>query len=116
MRPTVLVLTPHAGRTGASLLLLQFLRWARAHTDISFRIVIERDGAVAADFMALGPTLILSGGGDDGLARKIVRRLSGANERATVLRRFCEDHPVSLIYSNTVCNGELLRSLQFLNA
>ena len=46
-------------RTGAPILLLNFLRWLRAHTDYEIQVVLLRDGDLVDDFIDAATTSYL---------------------------------------------------------
>ncbi len=60
----VLFVGNQASRTGAPLMLLYFLRWLRAHTDLEFEVVLLAGGPLLADFRELAPTVVVA---DDGI-------------------------------------------------
>jgi len=86
-RSKVLFISHDASRTGAPLVLLTFLRWLKANSDVPFAILIrEGNGELTPEFAALAP-----------LVRDAhrIRHLG----------------PLGLIYSNTITNGDALAEL-----
>lgn len=52
----VLFVSHEASRTGAPIVLLHFLRWLKANTDLRFEILLLAGGPLVDEFAALGPT------------------------------------------------------------
>ena len=99
----VLFVGHDASRTGAPILLLHFLRWFKANTDIPFDILLREEGELRSEFEEVGPVTILgpwpSRWDLPGLVRRrwLLARLAGSS--------------CGLVYSNTVTNGHIVRSL-----
>ena len=55
MMETVLFISHEASRTGAPIMLLNFLRWFRQDQRIAFRTLTGSVGELSADFAAVGP-------------------------------------------------------------
>lgn len=89
---TVLFISHDANRHGAQLLLLHFLSWLRANSDLRFEVLLKADGELRPDFEALAPVTLWN---------------NGAELEALRERYAC----VELIYSNTITNGALLAAL-----
>lgn len=101
-RGPVLFISHDAGRTGAPIVLLNLLRWLKEKTTLDFRIVLRGGGELTEQFAVLAPTLSLS-------------QYRPAEWREA-LYRFMQDSGggVSLIYSNTAVNGDVLDHLKSL--
>lgn len=56
----ILFVSHEGTRTGAPMMLLHFLRWARDNTDLQPEIALLRGGPLAAQFAEVGPTHVLS--------------------------------------------------------
>jgi len=117
----VLFISHDASRTGAPMLLLNFLRWFKANTDMPFEILLGRGGEFKQDFAALAPTSVFykDGQGPEiihkhNIIRRITRRL-GINDPASRIRRKLASSNIGLVYSNTSTNGNILQTLGFLN-
>jgi glycosyltransferase involved in cell wall biosynthesis len=102
-----LFLSHDATRTGAPLLLLAFLRWVRAESDVEFRIVLKDGGDLEREFAAAGPCTNLrwnthprKRGGPFGRFRKPVP--------APPMPPL---HDIDLVYSNTITNGAVTAAL-----
>jgi glycosyltransferase involved in cell wall biosynthesis len=52
----VLFVSHEASRTGAPMVLLHYLRWLRANTDLDFEILLLAGGPMADEFRAVAPT------------------------------------------------------------
>jgi glycosyltransferase involved in cell wall biosynthesis len=109
-----LAVSHDAGRTGAPIGLLAFLRWRREQTGRPVPSILRAPGPLAPDFAALGPCLVLR---NTWLHRtRAGRRLLGrlpravADETGRVLK-FARLHQPGVVYSNTLTNGRLLADL-----
>ncbi|MBW4470182.1 MAG: glycosyltransferase [Stenomitos rutilans HA7619-LM2] len=91
----ILFISHDASRTGAPIVLLNFLRWFRDHTHLPFLILLREDGALRSEFEAIGPVIVLNQAGfaEETIAEQL------------------EEYDVRLIYSNTIVNGMLLKAL-----
>lgn len=94
----ILFISHDASRTGAPIVLLNFLRWFRDHTHFPFLILLREDGELKPEFEAIAPVIVLNHGGfsEETIAEQL------------------EIYDISLIYSNTVVNGMLLKALAHL--
>lgn len=97
----VLVIGHDAFRAGAQILLHTLLKEWRRTRQLGFRLILVNDGALRADFEALGPTLVLSD-------------YPSEPQRGEALRSFLSPKP-TVVYSNTVVNGPLLDELRWLD-
>jgi glycosyltransferase involved in cell wall biosynthesis len=88
-RKRILFVSHEASRTGAPILLLDFLRWLRKNTDQEFEMLLGADGPLENEFAKLG----------------VVHKPQALALRPEQIRKF------DLIYSNTCCNGLLLEQL-----
>lgn len=112
---TFLAVSHDAGRTGAPIGLLAFLRWRREQTGQPVATLLRAPGPLAPEFAALGPCLVLA---DTWLHRtRAGRRLLGrlprsvAHQSARVLR-FVRSLRPGVVYANTLTNGHLLATLE----
>jgi len=117
----VLFISHDASRTGAPILLLNFLRWFKENASIPFEILLGRGGELEKAFSALAPTSVFykDGQGPEiihkyNILRRITRRL-GINDPAFRIRRMLANSNIGLVYSNTSTNGNILQALGFLN-
>ena len=68
----------HSGhRSGAPLLLLQFLTWLRARQDLQFDVNLVRGGALLDEYAAVADTRVLRKPESGSFASRVVRRLKG---------------------------------------
>ena len=58
----VLFISHDASRTGAPLVLLNFLKWFKVNTAIPFLVLLKIDGEMEPEFQELGPTFVWEGG------------------------------------------------------
>jgi len=117
----VLFISHDASRTGAPMLLLNFLRWFKENADTPFEILLGRGGELEKDFSALAPTSVFYREGEGpeairkhNIIRRVTRRL-GINNPASRIRRRMAGSNIGLIYSNTSTNGNILQALSFLD-
>jgi len=136
MSKSVLFISHDASRTGAPIVLLHLLRWIKDNSNISFQIILRNGGELEEEFRAIAPTFIFSQyrsehtKKNDGLAiralRKVARLIGFGSKPHTQpiwqdlasrqlkqdVEEFLDGEKVSLIYSNTITNGEVLEVLR----
>jgi glycosyltransferase involved in cell wall biosynthesis len=110
---TILFISHDASRTGAPILLLNFLKWFKQNSQIPFKILLGRGGPLESEFADLAPTLRLDQPPRRNLSQKVLSRL-GFQEPASLLGQWLAQDEVGLIYSNTITNHQALRALSFL--
>jgi len=81
-----------ASRTGAPILLLHMLQWIKNNTDIEFEVILKRGGDLTEDFQKIAWCHTIE---------KMTRE-----EILLLITRYGREN-ISLIYSNTVSNGQL---------
>jgi glycosyltransferase involved in cell wall biosynthesis len=110
----ILFISHDAGRTGAPIVLLHFLRWLKKNTALSFEILLKQGGPLERDFCNLAPTYRLNGWHPPlslkGMVRRIIPKERGGAPRAD-LGRLSARRDWGLIYSNTITNGAILAGL-----
>lgn len=89
----ILFVSHEASRTGAPMFLLHFLRWLRAHTNLSIDILLGKKGPLETEFAKLGRVY----------------------EPASFLGNARALQAFDLIYANTSCNGALIETLPYGN-
>ena len=109
----ILFVCHDAGRTGAPLVLLNFQRWLREHTNVQFTTIIRRSGPLEAAFAALGQTLLIEAPRwkQRTLRGRIGHRLDLPGFRTERQLTALRGHPHRLVYSNTITNGDVLQVL-----
>ncbi len=112
----ILFLSPDASGTGAPYVLLLLLGWLKANTSLRLRVVLGQGGSREDQFRATAPTYNVETG--EGFfvrhCLKMARSISWRLHRALSLRfvrSFARRYPSSVIYANTITNGELLSTL-----
>ena len=96
---TILVLTHELSRTGAPIVLLNWLAWLRRHTDFALRIIrLWNHGDLLPEFAALGPVCSYY---DDIAAPGLSR-----SQHEAALADFC-GAPVSFVFGNTAFCAEM---------
>lgn len=118
MPDQILFLGHNAGRTGAPIVFLNFLRWFKEQDIIPFQILLREGGSLASEYQALAPVTILNQGLLGFLARRLTQfGFHSVIERVNhvILKRRYTQCGIGLIYSNTVTNGSFLDALSFLH-
>jgi glycosyltransferase involved in cell wall biosynthesis len=115
---TILFVAHNAGYTGAPILLLNFLRWFKANSELPFVILLRIGGKLADSYKELAPVINL----DEGYWGYVRRKLRYLNlevdhnlfDRAIIRRRLSREE-IGLVYSNTITNGYILDHLSNLD-
>lgn len=97
-----------AGRTGAPIVLLHFLRWLREHTDWSFELTLFDGGELVAEYQRVCPTATLNATWLKPIVARLVRGdLSARLERLRLrrLRARLARSGTELLYANTITLG-----------
>lgn len=121
MSRSILFISHDASRTGAPMVLLHFLRWFKAHSNVPFQILLKEDGPLASEFRLLAPTTVysqLTYGVPRNLVQRVFRKTGlayQADYRYNPLMALYKPGEVSLVYSNTITNGNLLTALSHLD-
>lgn len=113
----VLFINHDAARTGAPIILMNFLRWFNDNTKIPFQILSKNGGDLEHEMQSLAPVSYynkkqFSGKGwlrGEFFARRfqpLINKLHHNNLRKELIRA-----NIGLIYSNTITNGEVLEFL-----
>lgn len=55
---TILFVNHDASRTGATIILLNFLKWLKVNGNISFQILLNHDGPLESEFKAIAPVFV----------------------------------------------------------
>lgn len=135
----ILFISHNASRTGAPILLLSFLRWLKCHSVFEFDILLRDAGDLAPDFEEIAPVYLFNPPipplpviPPQTMIRRILRvlfrrkrpQIFSQNEWTLIchekhrlsLWEQISDKGYSLIYSNTMTNGEVLEYLSPLGA
>lgn len=131
MRGPVLFVSHDASRTGAPIALLTLLKYFRKHGTPEFEVLLRQDGELVERFQTLARVTHWSGESNEpSMPGAAVR---GLWERAPFRRRTAPAAPdaqnsqvrltnefatrqISLVYSNTITNGDVLSALKPLRA
>ncbi len=106
MKSKILFISHSADRTGAPMVLLYFLQWLKANTDLAFDVLVGDSGELLPDFRALAPTRVLDW--RPSLRGRLLRKILGPDrysqwQNMLFQRRF-RGRAYDLVYANTVCN------------
>jgi glycosyltransferase involved in cell wall biosynthesis len=117
----VLFINHDASRSGAPIILLNFLKWFKANSKIPFRVLSKKSGDLDQDFQDLTKLDFFKRTGLSG--NELLNRVLSATGLHKVLNRLhfkrllnelIKDN-IGLIYSNTITNGEILKFLSGMN-
>ncbi len=130
MSKRILFISHDASRTGAPILLLNFLRWLKRNSNFTFEILLRNPGPLVADFAVLAPVRILRHTHSLNSLIKLHDKKKGLRiwiQQISVrlkpfisgprsitskdLTNYYSKFQPDLIYSNTVVNGDLLDAL-----
>lgn len=112
--PSILFVSHDAGRTGAPILLLTFLKWLRSKTDYQFEVLLGSGGDMESSFASVAPTTtvdIATGRSSSRLLGTVPPALRGALRKERLRRIARRLDKADLVYSNTLQNGALLRAV-----
>jgi glycosyltransferase involved in cell wall biosynthesis len=114
---SILFIGQSAGRTGAPIILLSFLKWFQANCDLPFQILLREGGELEPEFRSLAPVTTPNAGVHRLLSyapqRFHVGTLLDRMDRRVLAQQFMNSN-IGLIYSNTATNGQALDALSFL--
>jgi glycosyltransferase involved in cell wall biosynthesis len=117
MSGTTLFLSHDASRTGAPVVLLNFLRWLRENRNADFHILTGRSGDLSAEFAAVGE--VHSFEPDNALWYRVARRLqlhrNFESSHRVHLRDTYSKKKIGLIYVNSVASARMLDFLSFVD-
>jgi len=121
MKKSVLFISHDAFRAGATIILINFLRWFKENTDIPFDVLICKRGEMEEEFEKLAPVWYLDQRiGLRVALRAAIRTLTGEMSKSNELtlpglaKKIGSTMKAGLIYSNTVTNGRALEALSSL--
>ena len=120
MSKTLLFISHDAGQSGAPIVLLNLLRWLKANTDYSLRVLCRHGGPLESAFREVATVTVFRRSAK--LLKTLVGRAIAAanidgflNTVRLKLRRWRSlTDGVDLIYSNTCANGRLIDLLSFI--
>lgn len=116
MTKQIIFISHNSSRTGAPIILLNFLRWFKQNTNIPFRIILADTGELEAEFRELAPTFIFNLKPQFGISYRLKRYLRLIKDPTVRLKKWLKNTKISLIYSNTITNSLILESLSFIDA
>jgi glycosyltransferase involved in cell wall biosynthesis len=117
----VLFISHDASRTGAPILLLTFLKWFKANTNIPFSILLRNGGELESEFADLAPTKVLNIKTSENrtFLERVLFNLSLGSGASLLHRNHVKksllSNDIHLVYSNTITNGSALEMLKELN-
>lgn len=117
---SVLFISHDATRTGAPIIFCNQLKWLKQHTNIQFEILLKEGGELEPEFGSIAPIWHIEHTASAATFTERLRAKARRRADARVLRDYAlaEDlrarFTPSLIYSNTITNGELLARLRVL--
>jgi glycosyltransferase involved in cell wall biosynthesis len=119
MKPAVLFVSHDAYRGGATLMLLNFLRWLRDNTRISLHVLVCSGGGLEPEFEKVARVWYLDlRVGRRAHIRAALRNLAAHVSPSNIVSlseaasRIARSDRIALIYSNTVVNGRIVDALR----
>jgi len=112
MTRTVLFVGHEATRSGAPVMLLDFLRWLREASSLEFELLLGTTGPLLADYEAVCTTRAFALPRPVGAFDRHIR--SSADRRRRYHRdllRYYRAKRIGLVYANTIANGAILSVL-----
>ena len=114
--PRVLFVAHDAYRAGATIFLLNMLRWLRENTSLEFQVALRNDGEMLPEFEKLGRTHVLAAPMDEaaGLRGRVGRWLDrwSARRKQRTLQSLLDSGDFDLLYLNTITLGDQLAALR----
>jgi glycosyltransferase involved in cell wall biosynthesis len=112
----VLFICHDACRTGAPLLLLNLLKWLKKNANVSFEVLLLRDGPLHSEFAALAPVHIFpeAAAGKISLVARVGRQLGcspGTKKARDKLVATLRQSRFNVIHSSTITTGRALEAL-----
>jgi glycosyltransferase involved in cell wall biosynthesis len=116
---SILFISHEASRTGAPILLLNFIRWFKENSDIPFQILLKTGGGELQDeFKEVGHTLIFNPehNNQQNLLQRTLKNLGVPYFQpwyhGNKVRKILLKQDIGLIYTNTTTNGDIIRYLE----
>ena len=118
----VLFISHDARRTGAPLLLLNFLEWVKENIDLEFDVLLGEGGELESRFMAIAPTRVFRSLNQPGrkqqtffakAARRFGRQMPDYRSPLTIagVARAMGRENYGLVYANTIAAGNVIRQI-----
>lgn len=120
MQKKVLFVGHSSLRTGAPLILLNFLTWFKNNSSIPFRMLLKDSGELENEYQMLAPVNVFKN--KKLPSHRLLRRMPFIPKLQTYfdqhhfskLRKALDCENIGLVYSNTIMNGEVLEFLSSL--
>ena len=106
----ILFLGHDATRTGTPLLMLELIKWLRAHSSITPSVLLKRGGEIESDYSAVASTRCYAEEFDklnDGIRRKVLRNLRRSTFSQPNLARLYPPEEYPVVYANTIDTCDL---------
>ncbi|MEJ8835709.1 glycosyltransferase family 4 protein [Ramlibacter sp. AN1133] len=114
--PRVLFVAHDAYRAGATIFLLNMLRWIRERTSVQFQIAFRNDGEMVAEFEEVCRTHVLAAPPDRaaGIRGRVGQWLDrrSAHRRQCTLQSLLDSAEFDVLYLNTITLGDQLAALR----
>jgi glycosyltransferase involved in cell wall biosynthesis len=114
-KPRILFVSHDAYRAGATIFLLNMLRWFATNTDLHFSVAMRNDGEMVEPFTKICETYVLSDIDDhvvQPLSRIWFRKfLQQSKTKRVRLQTLIDSGRFDLVYMNTITMGGCLKSL-----
>ena len=113
----ILFISHDASRTGAPIILLNFLRWFKVNSGTPFQILLKNGGTLESEFKTIAPVSVfnLNKSFRNSWFTRILNRLGLkvdiTQTHLSGLKNNLSQSDIGLIYTNTITNGEVLEFL-----
>lgn len=124
MKKKILFVGHSAGHTGAPLILLRLCKWLKENSNLSFEIILKEDGKLRPLYEKIAPVLVYKQSLSETSLKSRGYRFLAQKSRAfnsyiryrmkKYMRKKYPPSSYSLIFSNTLTNGEILSDLAHL--
>lgn len=119
----ILFISHDASRTGAPILLLNFLKYYKTHVSAPFEVLLKKGGILEEEFsqLASAENFNLFESEDkiksNSLLKKLKRKFAKNSQKLyfNKLKTYYSKAGIDIIYSNTMTNGDVLKIFADLN-
>lgn len=110
MSAKILFVLHAASRNGASIVLLNFLKWLRTNSDFTFYVLFLKGGALESEFRELATVEIFNvNSKQNNLAQRLLNKLNRKYKGGTSSQlSFLKEKKIDLVYLNTVATTQVL--------
>jgi len=114
MRRKILFVGHNASRTGAPLILLELIKWIKAHSSFEPTVLLKRDGPIIDGYRAVAPTWVYSQESDKlnrVFHQRVLRKAHMAQLRQPDLNMVFPTDEYPVVFANTIDTCDLVLQL-----